>query len=78
MLGLGNGKRLTTEDLNAINIPVLIGIGDLDNMVSIEESAQAANALPSGSLSIMEGFYHPIEKNDMAIVSEKIKALLQG
>ena len=62
MYKLGNGKKLTNNDLKQIEHPALIGIGSNDRMVSIEESKASADALPNGTLNIIEGFPHPIEK----------------
>lgn len=65
MLHLAHESKLTTEDLEQIQQEVLIGIGSLDNMVSVAESEQAAAALPNAQLQLIEGFYHPLEKNDL-------------
>jgi len=62
MTGLGNGKRLSGNDLEKISNRVIIGIGDQDEMVSVEESAWAADNLPDGTLRILQGVKHPIEK----------------
>lgn len=62
MLQLGNGSALTLKDFQKIESPVIIGIGDQDNMVSLEESKNVADLLPHGALKIFEGFKHPIEQ----------------
>lgn len=77
MLGLGMGKRLSSEDLEKIATEVLIGIGDKDRMVSIEESKESANILPNGYLKIIEGFPHPIEKVDTEILKSIIIDFIQ-
>ncbi len=64
MEGLGAGKSLKADELKEINHSVLIGIGSEDRMVGVEESKESANILPKGSLKIIEGFQHPIEKVD--------------
>jgi hypothetical protein len=33
-------------------------------MVSAEESEWAANVIPEASFELIEGFYHPFEKNE--------------
>ncbi|MFK7799942.1 MAG: alpha/beta fold hydrolase [Aureispira sp.] len=65
MLHLAHESKLTTQDLEQIQQEVLIGIGSLDNMVGVAESEQAATALPNAQLQLIEGFYHPLEKNDL-------------
>ena len=64
MLGLANGNKLKEEELIQINHKVVIGIGSLDKMVSFEESENASNLLPNGTLNKIEGFEHPIDKID--------------
>jgi pimeloyl-ACP methyl ester carboxylesterase len=73
MFDLANGKKLTGLDLQAIPHEVCIGIGSLDNMVTIEESENAASHLPNGRLKIIEDVKHPIEKVDMQILTTFIK-----
>lgn len=72
MLTLANGKKLTNIDLQQIPHKVLIGIGALDNMVSVEESENAATQLPNGSLKIINDVKHPIEKVEMNILASVI------
>lgn len=72
MMDLGKQPPLTPVALSNIDQQVLIGIGDLDNMVSIDESRAAAAALPNGQLNILEGFKHPIEKNNLEALAELI------
>jgi len=76
MLDLGNGAGLADDELRSIVIPVLIGIGDLDQMVSIEESKRVADLLPNASLKIYEGFPHPIDKVDLKVLSLTIETFL--
>lgn len=76
MLGIANHERLMTGDLKQINHRVLIGIGKKDRMVSIEESESSANALSNGTLKIIDGFYHPIERNSYDKLSEIIVEFL--
>ena len=72
MLALANGKKLTNEDLQHIQHDTLIGIGALDNMVTIEESENAATNLPNGTLQIVENTKHPIEKVDTTMLANFI------
>lgn len=72
MLGLGNGNGLSNRDLSKINHKVCIGIGNLDKMVTITESQSAADTLPNGSIQILEGVEHPIERVDLQLISQYI------
>jgi pimeloyl-ACP methyl ester carboxylesterase len=72
MLGLGNGNALNIDELAQIKTPTLIGIGNKDHMVGIEESESAANALANGRLKVLEDVQHPIEKVDAEVLLELI------
>lgn len=61
MLEMGEGKRTRDEEFAKVKIPVQVGIGDQDKMVSIEETKHLANLLSNGKLKIIEGIPHPIE-----------------
>lgn len=76
MMDLADGKKFTDADLQQIKHRILIGLGALDKMVSLEESKQAVNNLPNSQLKIIEGFQHPIEKNDIHLMSEFITDFL--
>ena len=62
MLGLANGNGLTDDDFSKIEHPVTIGIGSHDQMVTIGESEKVSRLLPNGSLQILEGIQHPLDK----------------
>ena len=64
MLGLARGERLKIADLQRIRHDVLIGIGSLDKMVTMEESKNAAEQIPNGNCLEIEGVHHPLEKNN--------------
>lgn len=72
MIGLGKGNGLNLDDLKQITVPVLVNIGEEDKMVSIEESKTAALALPNGTLNILPGVPHPIEKVDPKLLVKLI------
>lgn len=69
---LGNGKKLTQKELEVISHEVLIGIGNKDQLVSIEESQKSADVLSNGNLVIIEDFHHPIEQ----INEEKLQSII--
>lgn len=72
MLDLGNSPALSINDFKKIEIPVVIGLGNNDNMVSLAESEAVANALPNGSLRVFDGFKHPIEQVDLVILKNEL------
>lgn len=72
MMNLAKGEKLTDADLKNIEIPVTIGIGTLDNMVTLEESAHAVELLPKGKLVKLLDVQHPIEKVESTVLVEFI------
>lgn len=73
MIDLGNKPELKEENYSKIEIPVLITIGDNDNMVSIEESQNIAEKIKNCKFKILENTQHPIEKVDTEKLSEEIR-----
>ncbi|MEP0264296.1 alpha/beta hydrolase [Dokdonia sp.] len=71
MHDLGNGKKITSQELTQIDHEVLIGIGSKDHMVSIQESRESAEALPNGKLEILDEVPHMID----AIPTEKLRSI---
>ncbi|MGE8432033.1 alpha/beta fold hydrolase [Chryseobacterium joostei] len=61
MIDLGKNPPLK-DHLSGINIPVQIMVGDKDNMVTIEESADVYKNLPNAKLAVLPDTKHPMEK----------------
>jgi len=76
MIRLGNNKVLTAELLNQINNKVLVGIGDCDKMVSLEETIAAYRALPNANLVVLPAAPHPIEMVDKERLAEAIQRFM--
>ncbi len=72
MLDLGNGKKLTPEDLRKIQTETLVTIGSKDHMVSVEESTMTANSLAKGELMIFENEQHLIEKVNAKVLCDSL------
>ncbi|MFN0016340.1 MAG: alpha/beta fold hydrolase [Saprospiraceae bacterium] len=73
---LGNGAALVEADYRAIDCPVVIGLGEADNMVSREESEQVANWLPNGRLEVLPGMKHPFEQVDQKMLATWLQKCL--
>lgn len=71
---LGEQPLLTPTVLQGIKHEVLITLGDADNMVSQEESEQAARDLPNGSFLLLKNTPHPLEK----VEPERLRSTLQS
>ena len=78
MTDLGNHPPLTPTVFASIAHQTLIGIGDQDNMVSLEESSRVAGQLANGHLHVLAGFQHPIAKNDMDQLAQLITDFVEG
>jgi pimeloyl-ACP methyl ester carboxylesterase len=59
---LGYDKLLYDSDYKNMAVPTVISVGDVDNMVSIEESVAVKKLLPHASLLVMPSTLHPFEK----------------
>lgn len=74
MIDLGNNNCLQTNDYSSIKQHVLIGIGDKDNMVTLDETIAVYKNLPNANLFVMPFTQHPIEKVNNNILSQQISA----
>jgi pimeloyl-ACP methyl ester carboxylesterase len=61
MESLGGSPALPSEDLQQIETPVRIMVGDRDRMVTIEETVEAYRRLPHGELAVLPDTGHPLE-----------------
>lgn len=62
LMQLGNNPSLTKNDFLEIKIPVIIGLGELDKMVSQDESKNTVEHLKNGQLLLIPSTLHPFEK----------------
>lgn len=65
MHDLGTTPLLTPERVTTLEQPVRLCVGDRDVMVSIDETAALARALPNGQLAVLPGTRHPMEQLDL-------------
>lgn len=74
MVSLGNRNPLAVTDYATIGNPVLVGIGDKDQMVTLEETINAYRNLASANLIVFPNTQHPIEKVDVNRLAGEIRA----
>jgi len=74
MIELGDSNGFQSNQLSQINHKVLVCLGQLDKMVSLEESEKAVEFLENGKFKLVEDFVHPIEKNDQDKLASILKA----
>lgn len=61
-INLGAEDVLSEEEIRQISTKVRVGLGDRDEMVSIEETVNVYRLLPDGELQIFPSTPHPLEK----------------
>ena len=59
---MGAGERISHSSFQQLRIPVTIGLGDQDRMVSREESVAVADLLPGGNFVPLQDVVHPIDQ----------------
>lgn len=69
-------NHLSHHDLTCIKQEVLVSVGDSDNMVTKEESKNAALAMPNGKFRLLENTLHPIEKVNKQMMCDLICGFL--
>lgn len=73
MIALGNDNTLRLSDLEHIDIPITISVGDDDNMVTLSETKDVCHSLKNGKLIILPDTLHPIEKVNIETLSNELK-----
>ena len=73
LLDLGKHPLLSSAVLQKITCPTLVLLGEKDNMVSTEETQNAAAALVNGQYELLPNSAHPIEQISVSTLAEKIK-----
>lgn len=69
MRELGKYPLITENTVKTIAIPVQMGVGDKDNMVSIQETLAICKAIQGSNFCVLPDTLHPVEKisTDMII-----------
>lgn len=73
MKGLGEKNVLEHQDFFDIKNKVLIGIGDKDQMVTLEETLEVYRSLPDANMYMLPGSKHPIEAANAEILAVLIE-----
>ncbi|MGZ4055265.1 MAG: alpha/beta fold hydrolase [Bacteroidia bacterium] len=72
MIDLGKNNPLNLSDYAAIEQPVLVGVGDKDAMVTLEETIDVYRKLKNANLIVLPDTQHPIEKVNVKRLSNEI------
>lgn len=78
MLAMGEQPPLTDQLIEQVLNPVLLTRGDLDKMVSLEETTYVQNRLQNASFKAFETFDHPMEKVDVNLLSVTAKQFFES
>lgn len=69
LTAMGKNNPLKPEDYPQITTPVLVMLGDRDNMVSLEETVQVYKQLPNARMAVLPGTPHPVEKTGVGMIA---------
>jgi pimeloyl-ACP methyl ester carboxylesterase len=72
MINLGNSPALPLTSLTEIQHPILISVGDKDNMVTLEETIAAYRSIKNGQLLVLPQTQHPFERVNPKRIAAKI------
>ena len=74
---MGKKNPLSDDNLAELNIPVLIAMGDRDNLVIIEESVFSYRLLKKGQLFILPDTPHPIHNTNPDTLAREIRRFIE-
>ncbi|MDP1801103.1 MAG: alpha/beta fold hydrolase [Bacteroidota bacterium] len=77
MWNISANNYLNAETLKAIQNKTLIGLGDKDQMVTLEETVSVYKILPNANMYMLPGTKHPIESIDTFVFVEVVKGFLK-
>lgn len=72
MLDLGEKPILKIDNISTLDLPVKLGLGAQDHMVSLEETTVFYKALKQGKMQILADCPHPIEKVNAEFLAQSI------
>lgn len=72
MVNLGKNNVLKVSDFREIAHEILVGIGDSDKMVTLDETVCVYRKLRKGSLLVLPSTPHPLEKVDVSRLTGEI------
>ncbi|MBS1636636.1 MAG: alpha/beta fold hydrolase [Bacteroidetes bacterium] len=72
MIGLGHHPVLNDDVLENIHNPVMLGLGDFDVMVGLDETLHVRNKLENSSMYMLPNTKHPIESVNAGLLSQML------
>lgn len=77
MLDLGDHPLLTPENIGEIQATIRFGIGDRDELVTLDETVNFYKAASNAELSVLPGTRHPIETVKSRLIQDLIRPLVR-
>lgn len=77
MMAMGRNNTLKLADYTTITTPALILLGDLDKMVSLDETVAVYKSLPKAQMGMLPDTPHPIEQVDVELLGFLIERFLK-
>lgn len=74
MENLGEENIIEHISLESIDIPVSLGLGDSDNMVTLEETLEIRSSLKKNRFYILPGTKHPLESVNSQLLAQLISS----
>ena len=78
LIDMGKKNPLIEDDLTGLEIPVLIAMGDRDNLVIIEESVYSFRLLKKGQLLILPNTPHPIHNINVDSITRELMRFINS
>ena len=78
MIDLGNFSPLSKSALQTIDVKVMVGLGDKDNMVSIDETLNTFRELKNGSFYLLPNTKHPLEKVNYELLIAHVDSFIKS
>lgn len=78
MRDISVNNYLNPESLKTIQNKILVGLGDKDQMVTVEETISVYRSLPNAAMFILPNTKHQVEQLNTALFVEIIKGFLES
>lgn len=78
MRDISVNNYLNSESLKTIKNKTLVGLGDKDQMVTLEETVGVYKTLPNANMYMLPNTKHPIEQLNTALFVELVKEFLES
>ncbi len=75
---LSANPPLQISRLSEIELPVCVGIGDHDQMVTLSETQSVFQQCKQGNLYVIPGMQHPIEKMNIQLVHANLRSFFKA